>query len=158
MNVLFPGNYFVLQFEIGLKCLPNNKSPLLQIQSPNWPVLRFLGDSFLSLDCVNPLSWYNSRLFPSFFLKHFPQRLCLFWFVWKNRKYANQTSEKNKNKAFIITSLKFMFSKKATKIDEIFTIYFNLNQRQIDGEDFVNSCGLLRKHDLYMHNVWVKKT
>ena len=38
-----------------------------------------------------------------------------------------------------------MFSKKATKIDEIFTVYLMLcSKRQIDGEDFVNFCGLLR--------------
>ena len=45
--------------------------------------------------------------------------------------------------------LKFMFSEKATKIDKIFTV--NLtggSNRQIDGEDFVNFCGLLRKHEL----------
>ena len=35
--------------------------------------------------------------------------------------------------------IKFMFFKKATKIDKIF-------KSQIDGEDFVNFCGLLRKH------------
>ena len=73
---------------------------------------------------------------------------------------------------------KFMFSKKATKIDKIFTIdltvkissifvaslentnftnekIFTVNltvcsNRQIDGEDFVNCCGLLKKHELYM--------
>jgi hypothetical protein len=40
-----------------------------------------------------------------------------------------------------------MFSKKATKVDEIdltVTTYC-----QIDGEDFVNFCGLLRKRELY---------
>ena len=43
--------------------------------------------------------------------------------------------------------VKFMFSKKATKIDEIFlTVFSNC---QIDGEDFINFCGLLRKHELY---------
>ena len=42
---------------------------------------------------------------------------------------------------------KFMFSKKATKIDKIFTV--DLTLCQIDGEDFVNFCGLLRKHELY---------
>ena len=44
-----------------------------------------------------------------------------------------------------------MFSKKATKIDEIFTIYLTLcsSKCQIKGEDFVNFCGLLRKHELY---------
>ena len=43
-----------------------------------------------------------------------------------------------------------MFSKKATKIDEIFTVDLTLCIKcQIDGEDFVNFCGLLRKHELY---------
>ena len=42
-----------------------------------------------------------------------------------------------------------MFSKKATKIDKIFTVDLTLTtQRQIDGEDFVNFCGLLRKYEL----------
>ena len=45
--------------------------------------------------------------------------------------------------------IKFMFSKKATKIDEIFTFNLTLcSKSQIDGEDFVNFCGLLRKHKL----------
>ena len=36
------------------------------------------------------------------------------------------------------------FSKKARKIDEIFTFNFTLcSRRQIDGEDFINFCGLL---------------
>ena len=46
--------------------------------------------------------------------------------------------------------LKFMFSKKATKIDEIFTLDLTLCSKcQIDAEDFVNFCGLLRKPELY---------
>ena len=46
--------------------------------------------------------------------------------------------------------IKFVFSKKATKIDEIFTVDLTFtNKGQIDGEDFVNFCGLLRKHELY---------
>ena len=46
--------------------------------------------------------------------------------------------------------LKFIFSEKATKIDEIFTVNLTLCSKcQIDGEDFVNFCGLLRKHELY---------
>ena len=50
----------------------------------------------------------------------------------------------------LITDLKFMFSKKATKIDEIFTVDLTLCSKcQIDCEDFVNFCGLLRKHELY---------
>ena len=45
--------------------------------------------------------------------------------------------------------VKFMFSKKATKIDEIFTVNLTLcSKRQIEGEDFVNSRGLLRKYEL----------
>ena len=43
-----------------------------------------------------------------------------------------------------------MFSKTATKIDEIFTVDLTLCSKcQIDGEDFFNFCGLLRKHELY---------
>ena len=45
--------------------------------------------------------------------------------------------------------VKFMFSKKATKIDEIFTVDLTVTTScQIDGEDFVNFCGFLRKHEL----------
>ena len=47
----------------------------------------------------------------------------------------------------ITDSLKFVFSKKATKIGKIFTVNLILCSRcQIDGEDFVNFCGLLRKN------------
>ena len=53
-----------------------------------------------------------------------------------------------------IQVLKFTFSKKATKIDEIFTVDLTLcSRRQIDGEDFVNFCGPLRKHELYMNKL-----
>ena len=42
-----------------------------------------------------------------------------------------------------------MFSEKATKIDEIFTIDLTLGSKcQIDGEDFIDFCGLLKKHEL----------
>ena len=44
-----------------------------------------------------------------------------------------------------------MLSKKATKIDEIFTVDLTLCSKcQIDGEDFINFCGLLGKHELYI--------
>ena len=44
----------------------------------------------------------------------------------------------------------FVFSKKATKIEKTFTVDLTLTTFcQIDGEDFVNFCGLLRKHELY---------
>ena len=42
-----------------------------------------------------------------------------------------------------------MFSKKATKVDEIFTVDLTLTACQIGGEDFLNFCGLLRNHELY---------
>ena len=42
-----------------------------------------------------------------------------------------------------------MFSKKATKIGEIITVDLTVaTYCQIDGEDFVNFCGLLRKREL----------
>ena len=47
------------------------------------------------------------------------------------------------------SNLKFVFSKKATKFEEIFTVDLTLCSKcQIDGEDFVSFCGLLRKHEL----------
>ena len=47
--------------------------------------------------------------------------------------------------------IKFMFFKKATKNDEIFTVDLTLCSKcQIVGEDFVKFCGLLRKHKLYL--------
>ena len=43
-----------------------------------------------------------------------------------------------------------MFSKKATKIDKTFTVDLTLCIKcQIDSEDLINFCGLLRKHELY---------
>ena len=45
----------------------------------------------------------------------------------------------------------FKFSKKATKIDEIFTVDLTLcSKSQIYGEDFVNFHGLIRKYELYL--------
>ena len=45
--------------------------------------------------------------------------------------------------------LKFMFSKKSKKIDDIFTVDLMLcSECQIDCEDFVNFGGLLRKYEL----------
>ena len=64
--------------------------------------------------------------------------------------------EKIGKKAAVYTAerlVKFIFSKKATKIDKIFTVDLTFaTQRQIDGEDFINFCGLLRKHELYSQN------
>ena len=45
-----------------------------------------------------------------------------------------------------------MFSKKATKIEEIFDVDLTVCSKcQIDGEDFVKYCSLLRKHELNTH-------
>ena len=45
---------------------------------------------------------------------------------------------------------KFMSSKKAKKIDELFTVNLTLCSKcQMVGEDFVKVCDLLRKHELY---------
>ena len=51
------------------------------------------------------------------------------------------------------TFVKFMFSKKATKIDDIFTVNLTIcNECQIDGEDFVNFCGLLKGQKISKQN------
>ena len=43
-----------------------------------------------------------------------------------------------------------MFSKKDTKFEKIFAVDLTLCSKcQIDGEDFVNFCGLLGKYELY---------
>ena len=50
----------------------------------------------------------------------------------------------------ILLEIEFTFSEKATKIDEIFTVDLTVTtNRQIDGEDYVNFCGLLKKHGNY---------
>ena len=55
----------------------------------------------------------------------------------------------------LIKLLKFMFFKKATKIDEIFTIDSTVTTyRQIDSEDTVNFCGLLLENTWTSRSVW----
>ena len=50
-----------------------------------------------------------------------------------------------------------MFSKKATKVEEIFTVDLTkCSKCQIDGEDFVNFFGLLRKYELYKQTKFKK--
>ena len=47
---------------------------------------------------------------------------------------------------------------KATKIDKIFTVNLTVTAYcQIDGEDFVNFCGLLRKRELYNSEFVIEK-
>ena len=51
-------------------------------------------------------------------------------------------------------SVKFMYFKKATENDEIFTVDLMLCSKcQIVGEDFINFCGLLRKHERL--EIWI---
>ena len=71
---------------------------------------------------------------------------CLAQRCWYNTsKYASNPQ----CKGIFFELLKFMFSKKATKFDKIFTVDLTLCSKcQIDSEDFVNFCGLLRKHEL----------
>ena len=50
------------------------------------------------------------------------------------------------NRCFQVNKVKFMYSKKATKIDEIFNFDLMLcSKSQINGKDFPNYRGLLRK-------------
>ena len=49
----------------------------------------------------------------------------------------------------LVSKINSIFSKKAMKVDKIFTINLLLTTWcQIDGEDFTNFCVLLRKHEL----------
>ena len=60
-----------------------------------------------------------------------------------------QNFEKDFIPTLLHTTVKFGFSKKATKIDEVFTVDLTLaTECQMDGEEFVNFCGLLRKQEL----------
>ena len=54
-------------------------------------------------------------------------------------------------KIFVVVKMQFVFSKKATKIGEIFTVDLTVYSKcQIDSEDFVKFCSLLEKHELYL--------
>ena len=55
------------------------------------------------------------------------------------------------------SELKFMFSRKATKVDNIFTVDLILcSKHQIDSEYIVNFHGLFRKYGLYEHDMTSK--
>ena len=54
-----------------------------------------------------------------------------------------------------MSQLNLILSEKATEIDQIFTVDLTLFSKcQIDGEDFVNFFGLLRKLELYKRYVY----
>ena len=84
--------------------------------------------------------WYYSE--PSY-IPYFPNQF-LGWDFWRFLRQDGSSTETS-------LILKFVFSKKATKINEIFTINLTVCSKcQIDGEDFVKYCGLLGKHELYL--------
>ena len=57
----------------------------------------------------------------------------------------------NNNLFWVYSGKVHVFLKKATKIDEIFTVDLTLCSKcQIDGKVFVNFCGLLKKRELYL--------
>jgi hypothetical protein len=71
-------------------------------------------------------------------------------FLWSKFLVPNQNLSRFCARLNDDLHLKFMFSKKTTKIDEIFTVDLMLcSKRQIDGEDIVNFCGLLKNYEVY---------
>ena len=69
--------------------------------------------------------------------------------VWEFHSYEEFPRREILELEYTYVYLKFIFSKKATKIDEIFTVDLTFTTyRQIDGEDFFKFCGLFRKHKL----------
>ena len=78
-------------------------------------------------------------------LKKSKQRYYLFGFAFWS------PTDVTKHTKFISNSLKFVFSKKATKINKIFTVHLTLCSKcQMDGEDFFTFCGLLEKYKLLL--------
>ena len=73
------------------------------------------------------------------------------------RSYFHQVKNWHTNLSLLCFSpLKFMFSKKATKIDEIFTVDFILCSKcQIDGEDFVKFVVILENTNFTWKNLWL---
>ena len=64
-------------------------------------------------------------------------------------KFAQMDLDHNGKRISKDNELKFVFSKKATKNDKIFTVDLTLCSKcQIDCEDFINFCGLRGKHEL----------
>ena len=79
-------------------------------------------------------------------------------FVVGSGKQGEREELRFKNERTYFSYLKFMFSKNATKIYEILTIDLTLCSKcQLYGEDFVNFCDLLRKHELYEYKTLINK-
>ena len=77
-----------------------------------------------------------------------------FFFVYSKQKYTKVNCGEtvlNIIIAFLTFWIKFTFSETATKIEKIFFVNLTVrSNRQIEGEDFVNFCDLLRKNELYI--------
>ena len=60
------------------------------------------------------------------------------------------STSQSENRMYLHCVVKVMFSKKATQMDKICTVYLTFTTWcQIICEDFINFCGLLRKNKLY---------
>ena len=101
----------------------------------------------------HPYFWKNLNNFEH---KKYSVYLCSsFTFLHKKAKdwFSKNRTRYSSN---YLLYLKFMFSKKATKIDEIFTVNLTFTtERRIDGEDFIIFCGLLKNHKVYYNFFWI---
>ena len=76
---------------------------------------------------------------------------CTFLHLNTNRRLQNEFKTMDASTFFISerSYIKFVFYKKATNNDKIFTVNLTLCSKcQIYSEDLVNFCGLIRKHEL----------
>ena len=89
-----------------------------------------------------PISFY---IYSFFFLYQYKLKVLL---VHTHFRSAGQKFKHWREK-FLVKNEMFMFSKKATKIDEIFTIDLTLCSN-------VNYCGILTKHELYPRNSMIR--
>ena len=98
-------------------------------------------------------AWFEMT-YKNFKMFHQPKRYFVLKFWWNDsHKHCFIQSNLWLKKVLLMNHfwywVNFMSSKKATKIDEIFTVDLMVTTYcQIDGEDFVNFCGLLRKNKL----------
>ena len=69
---------------------------------------------------------------------------------FKSTLQISTSTSQSENRMYVHCVVKVMFSKKATQMDKICTVYLTFTTWcQIICEDFINFCGLLRKNELY---------
>ena len=116
--------------------------------------------------CKTPFRWFCDcyRLHTSSSSSYgFENNFCFINWLWVTDLYiilfslpsfakiCFATTNHNYNRIEVFFALKFLFSKKATKANKIFTSNLTLwSKCQIYGEDFINFCGLQRKHEPYV--------